>query len=80
MHSTAELKTEPQGNLIHVEQNSSKIYKLDVYIYIYIGLYVYIYINMAVTRNRGLSRSHPPSVTYLCRGASVTNPCSRASV
>ena len=31
---------------------------------------------MAVTRNRGLSRSHPttPSVRYLCRGPSVTNP------
>ena len=41
---------------------------------IYYRLYS-VYMQMAVTRNRGLSRSSPPSVTYLCRRPSVTNPC-----
>ena len=44
---------------------------MHTYIYTYRCRYY-----MAVTRNGGLSRSPAPlSVTYLCRGPAVTNPC-----
>ena len=41
----------------------------------HINTYTHIYTYVAVTRNRGLSRSPLPPVTYLCREPSVTNPC-----
>ena len=58
---------------------------LPIYLSLYLSIHfsitgiqahTYINVRMAVTRNRGLSRSPPPPfVTYLCRGPSVTNPC-----
>ena len=54
------------------------LYIYRMYIQIYIDIHRFI--DMAVARNRGFSRSPPPpSVTYLCCGPSVTNPCSRTS-